>query len=147
MASFSHERVGGPQGYRWTYKANGAIPMGTLVATNTTALEVTLTGSGAQAIGVALFNEMVAKENAAETYLTTKPLEVEHLVTGQVWNLLAYATVAVGDLCTVSATGRVLKTTATGDFVNFRALEVVAAGSRGRFAVINGRFTTTLAGE
>lgn len=148
MATFSHKRVGGPEGYVGTYKANGVILMGALVMTNTTANEVLETSaSTSQPIGVALYDEQIARINAAEQYADDDPMRVEHLSVGQVWNLAGTGSITKGALLCAGADGIVQPVSGTGDFAQFRALEAIDNGSRGKVAVIAGRFTTTAAGE
>jgi hypothetical protein len=148
MATITSRKVGGPGGYVGTYKANGTILMGALVKTNTTADEVLETGTGTdQAIGVALYDERYAEKNAAESFADDDPTRVEHLSAGQVWKLKAEVSITKGDLLCAAADGSVKKVTGTGEFANFRALEASDAAAYFRAAVINGRFTTTAAGE
>ncbi len=148
MATRTERKVGGPTGYRTTFKANGTILMGALVKENTVADEVVVAGTGQdQAIGVALHDEHRATINAAQQYVDDDPTIVEFLSPGQVWLLKAEANIAKGDLVVAAGAGSVKKASGTGEFAMFRALEAISASAYGRIAVINGRFTTTAAGE
>lgn len=148
MATVPQRKVGGPDGYRSTFKANGTILFGAVVMSNATANEVVATGTGTdQPIGVALYDEHKATVNAAEQYVTTDPCQIEMLSAGQVWMLKAESNIAKGDLLVPAAAGAVKKASGTGEFACFRALEAISAAARGRCLKISGRFTTTAAGE
>lgn len=148
MATRSSRKVGGPEGYVGTYKANGTILMGHLLKKNTVADELVTTGTGTdQSFAVALYSEIFAEKNAAEQFVDDDPVRAESLVPGQVWKLKAEVNLAKGDLCCGAGSGSVKKCTGTGEYAQFRALEAISSAAYGRVAVISGRFTTTAAGE
>ena len=139
-----HARLSGPEGTLLTKKASGTVVMGALVIKGFAADSVSPSASPTaspyattELMGVALYSEAYAKENAAEQFTIGQVLNVETLVPGQCLKLKAIEAITEGQVCEATVSGQVrTKLTGSTAIQLFMANAAVDAGAYGEFIVL-----------